>query len=98
MKREITGWQKLVVASRGLRDERSAAAPYGFSTRVAAQAWASAASSGSALWERVSWRALGIASLLAVVGLAANYATYSRSVDDDLMPDDGTVAAILDVS
>ncbi|MDE3084857.1 MAG: hypothetical protein KGJ37_06540 [Verrucomicrobiota bacterium] len=79
-------WQRLVAAARQARDERGMAAPCGFATRVAARALAAAEQPFSALLARFSWRALGIATLLALASVAANYSALSAlssSSDDD---------------
>lgn len=77
-------WQRLVRAARQVPQEHEAAAPYGFSTRIAALAVAAERPAGS-LFERFALRALGVACLLAVASVAFNYSVFtSGSVDDDL--------------
>ncbi|HTQ31423.1 MAG TPA: hypothetical protein VMI53_09445 [Opitutaceae bacterium] len=70
-------WARLAAAARQVRDERDTAAPYGFATRIAARAFAAAEPPFSALLTRFSWRALGIAALLALVSIAVNYSAVS---------------------
>ena len=77
------GWQKLTTAARRWRDERDVKAPYGFAVRVAALAMGREAGLVDSLFERFSWRALGLAALLALVSLAANYSTLAKSTTDD---------------
>lgn len=98
---EDLAWQKLVTAARRVRDERDEAAPYGFSTRVVAMAMAMAAREASigSIFERFSWRALGLAGLLAITSVAANYAWVSgTATEEDLLSDETTVAALFDTS
>jgi hypothetical protein len=64
-------WSRLVRAARRAPDEREAAAPYGFATRVGALAFSSVRS--VSLVERYAFRALGIAGLLAVLSVAVNF-------------------------
>ncbi len=97
MKPQDTGWERLVLAARGARDDRDTSAPYGFATRVAALAMAQRPPALTAIFERFSWRALGVAGLLALVSFAANFAFFNGSTDEDLMPDDTVVAALWDV-
>jgi Spy/CpxP family protein refolding chaperone len=59
-------WQRLTVAARRSTDDRDAAAPYGFATRVVAQAWTTERPAAS-LVECFAWRALGVACLFAVL-------------------------------
>ena len=95
---EELAWQKLVTAARRARDDRDAAAPYGFSTRVAAMAMSAQELSIGTVFERFSWKALGLASLLAVASVAANYAWLATPADDDLLSDEAMVAALFDAS
>jgi hypothetical protein len=77
-------WSRLVKAARlapaGARDE---AAPAGFSTRIAALAFASAETSFSAVMARLSWRALTVAGLVMAVSIAANFKPLLSSLDRD---------------
>lgn len=97
-------WSKLVAAAREVRDPRDTEMPYGFSTRVAAQAFAHT-SRGVSLWERLALRAVGVASLLAIASAAFNYNAISvpapgagvAVVETELIsPTDDTVAIVLD--
>jgi hypothetical protein len=92
-------WQKLISAARGARDDRSDAAPFGFSTRVVAFAWENPrAGITTSLFERWSWRALTIAGMFAAVTMAANYASVKPAVDEELLSDEPMVASLLDRS
>ncbi|MEO7600545.1 MAG: hypothetical protein ABIV50_16550 [Opitutus sp.] len=99
MNQEDLAWQKLVVAARQAHDERDETAPYGFSTRVAALALAmqSQASIASIL-DRFSWRALGIASVLAIGSVGVSYGSWSTSTEEDLLSDEPVVSALFDAS
>ncbi len=93
-------WPRLAAAARQVRDERDTAAPYGFATRVAARAFAAAEPPFSALLARFSWRALGVAALLTLVAVAANYSAISAlssSPDEDSGPGE-IVNEIVDLS
>jgi hypothetical protein len=70
-------WTRLTRAARSVPDARDTAAPYGFATRVAALALAAEQSAGSLL-ERLSLRALGVACLLTMLTVAANYSLVSK--------------------
>ncbi|HSY54356.1 MAG TPA: hypothetical protein VK785_07910 [Opitutaceae bacterium] len=79
-------WQRLAAAARQVHDGRETAAPSGFATRVAAHAFAAVEQPFSALLARFSWRALGLAALLALGSVAANYSAisaFSSGSDDD---------------
>jgi len=96
MKRKDAGWQNLVAAARRAGDERATGAPYGFATRVAALALSERRSVG--LLERFSWRALGVAALLAVVSVVANYSIPNANADEDALLDESSVASVFDLS
>lgn len=100
MKPEDQAWQKLVAAARLSRDDRDTAAPYGFATRVAALAMTERGRLPTGVWlERFSWRALTVAALLAVGGVATNYASpVSANGDDEGLLDETAVTAVFDLS
>ena len=99
MNPEDLAWQKLVAAARQARDERSESAPYGFSTRVAALAMAAPQSvSIAAILDRFSWRALGIASVLAIGSVGVSYGSWSASTEEELLSDEPLVSALFDSS
>jgi hypothetical protein len=90
-------WSRLTAASRRHADEREVAAPYGFATRIAALAMATERARASLL-ERFSLRAMGIACLLLLGSVAANYsAIASAFAEEPLVPGD-PVAELLDSS
>lgn len=95
-------WARLAAAARRAADDRDAEAPYGFATRVAALALAAEQRAGS-LVERFALRALGVAGLLALASVAANYhmlpagGTAIGSLEEEVITDDA-LAAVLEVS
>ncbi|ACB77450.1 hypothetical protein [Opitutus terrae] len=97
MKPEQTAWLRLTTAARQVRDDRETAAPYGFATRVAARAMAGPKISAEALFERFSWRALGLAGLLALISVATNYSAVASSNDDDVFANDVVVTELFDL-
>jgi len=90
-------WSRLSAGARRHVDERGVAAPYGFATRVAALAMATERARVS-LFERFSLRAMGVACLLLLGSLAANYSAISNAfAEEPLVPGD-PVAELLDGS
>jgi len=89
-------WPRLIAAARGASDTRDTAAPYGFATRVAALALSGRAA--GSLLERFSLRALGLAALLAVACVAANYSTVVNLFRDDAALADDPVAEVVDLA
>ena len=88
-------WSRLCGTARRAEDTRDAAAPHGFATRVAALALERAPVS---LLERFSLRALGLAALLAVACVAANYSAVAGFFTDDAANVDDPVAEIVDLA
>lgn len=85
MKKSTTAWLRLVAAARqspvATNDE---AAPYGFSTRVAALALAAVERPTlQAALNRFSWRALTLSLALMIVSIAANYSTVTNVAETD---------------
>jgi hypothetical protein len=91
-------WQRLVTAARQVRDDRDTAAPHGFATRVAARAMGQRTEGMGALLERFSWRALAAAALLAVGGVATNYAMAPATGMDEAPMDENEVIVVFDIS
>ncbi len=75
-------WRRLVAAARQapVADE---AAPFGFSTRVAACAMNEAPPALLTVFGRFSVRALYVACLLTLMAVAANYLAFAGSADDE---------------
>jgi hypothetical protein len=84
MKNSNSAWQRLVVAARQAPIAGDEAAPYGFSTRVAALAFAAVErpTLQSSL-NRFSWRALGVSLMLMIVSIAANYTSVTTVTEND---------------
>jgi len=93
-----SAWQKLTAAARRAPVEPDVAAPFGFATRVAALAMAAGRRPAIPVLERLSWRALGVAALLALISAAANYSSFAKTVDDDSVFGETAVTAIFDAS
>ena len=97
-------WSRLTAAAREVRDDRDTFAPYGFATRVAALAFAQDRRMAS-LFERFAFRAVGVASLLALFSIVLNYQALSTtsgvtatSEEVELVPGDDAVALVLGIA
>lgn len=92
-------WQRLVAAARRAPAGATAAAPFGFATRVAAQALAQPAPAGLSL-ERLAYRALGVACLTAVLGVATHFALFATAggEEEGFFTTDDPAAIVLEVS
>jgi hypothetical protein len=93
-------WQRLVEAARKAPPEGGEPAPFGFSTRVAALAFAPPASTPS-IFARYSLRAAAVAGLLALAAVAANYTALKGAFDDEAAPvasPDDPVAEVVDLA
>ena len=98
MSQNHPAWDKLVSAARRAPADQDSSAPYGFATRVAAQAMASDRTHFS-LFARYSLRALGVASLLAIASVAANYsAIASTFTDEPVVTADDPVAEAINIA
>lgn len=99
-------WSRLTRAVRQAREDRDAAAPYGFATRVAALAMAQERRVVS-LFEAFALRAVAISGLLALASVAVNYSAFNSLtatpttrtavVDDEAAGADDALAAVLDL-
>lgn len=89
-------WAKLTAAARKAPagDE---AAPFGFSTRVAAMAF-SGESRAPSVFGRVALRAAAAACLLAVVAVAVNFSAITGAFDDStsVASNDDPVSEVVD--
>lgn len=74
-------WQKLIVAARQAPVDPGAAAPYGFATRVAAQAAVQPVTPWLSL-ERFALRGLLIAAICGFSAAAFNYSVFSTDQAD----------------
>ena len=90
-------WSRLTAAARQRPDEGDATAPFGFSTRVAALALAGERRSVS-LYERFALRAVGVAGLMAVASVAANFSlfTVEANATELVMEDYDPIAVLMD--
>lgn len=95
-------WARLTSAARTVRDDSDTSAPYGFATRLAALALVQERRVVSLL-ERFSFRAIGVAALLALCSVALNYqeitATGSAAYnEEEMLHADDAVTIVLDLS
>jgi hypothetical protein len=91
-------WQKLIIAARQAPADAGAAAPFGFATRVAAQAAVQPATPWLPL-ERFAVRGLFLAAICGLTAMAFNYSVFSTEPAD--LSATGTtdvVADLLDIS
>ena len=94
-------WNRLAAAARTVRDERDATAPYGFATRVTALALAPERMVSS-LVERFALRAVGVAAVLALVSVAANFSTLASltsgagAAEDEVAAEDAVTLLLSD--
>ena len=93
-----TPWRRLTAAARTVADGREVTAPCGLATRVAARAMAQERKVAS-LFERVAFRALGAACLLALLSAAVNYSVFTPTpaFSDEELTEDDPVAVLLEV-
>ncbi|MBI2516750.1 MAG: hypothetical protein HYV95_07510 [Opitutae bacterium] len=97
MKHPDQSWQRLTAAARSARDERAAAAPYGFATRVATLAMTLPAANPFALFDRIARRSLFAAAAFSLAAVAFGYSAWSSERSDDTTATD-TVSEILELS
>lgn len=98
-------WSRLTAAAREIPDDRDTSAPYGFSTRIAAMAFAQETRLAS-LFDRFALRAFGVAALLALFSVVLNYqaisdggtSTVALTDEGELTPKDDAVAIVLDLA
>lgn len=93
-------WQRLIAAARRApADEGDLAMPLGFATRVVGLAFAAEAERPLfGLFERFSWRALGVALALAAVSAAANLAPALQALRAQPSIEQDPVALVLDLT
>lgn len=89
-------WQKLIALARSAPAD-PAAMPYGFATRVAAQAAAAPAAGPWAVLERFALRGLMVAAAFGVAAVAFNYSSLLSDRAEDYASTD-TVGELLDLS
>lgn len=76
-------WQRLTALARTSPAGSDEAAPYGFATRVAAQAWAARPGVRGALFEKFALRALMAAVALSLASMAYSYTALMTDNDED---------------
>jgi hypothetical protein len=96
MKRFDQMWAELISLARQHRD-LDAAVPYGFATRLAAQAMTLPAPSPWAGFERFALRGLVVAAVFGVAAIAFNYSSLLSDQTDELATTD-TVGEMLELS
>ncbi|HMD61407.1 MAG TPA: hypothetical protein VKG78_08250 [Opitutaceae bacterium] len=91
-------WRKLAAAARRAPPAGDESAPYGFSTRVAALAFAGETAAPPA-FARLSLRAAGVACLLAAAAVAVNYRAIAGAFEAEsaVASADDPVAEVVDV-
>lgn len=83
MSPDPSAWKKLTALVRSAPTDTDVAAPYGFSTRVVARAFA-AQTATSSVFAKVSLRALAVAALIAVVTAATSLKPVLNTMADDV--------------
>ena len=91
-------WRKLASLARQAKDVQDCAAPYGFSTRVAANAAGLPFDSSSAPFERFALRGLLVAAVCGIAAVAFDYATFVTSTQTDAYVAADMVGDLLDLS
>lgn len=82
-------WDRLAAAARRAPAEpREAAAPFGFATRVAAQAFSGLPPSLPALFEKLALRGLFVAGLLGLAAAGYGFTAITTEPDTDLLTAD----------
>jgi hypothetical protein len=91
-------WQKLVAAARKAPVAPDEAAPFGFSTRVAALAF-SRQDRPASDFARLSLRAAAFACVLALGAVAANYSAIKGAFEDEsaVASGDDPIAEVVDM-
>lgn len=87
-------WQKLITAARQVPADPGAAAPYGFATRIAAQAAVHPGTPWLSL-ERFALRGLFVAAVCGLATAAFNYSVFSTDQADMLAT--GTTDVVVDL-
>jgi hypothetical protein len=82
MNRNEQSLRRLLEAARRAPPSGDEAAPFGFSTRVAARAF-DAAPAPAPSFARLSLRVAGIACLFAVAAVGVNFRAITNALDDD---------------
>lgn len=88
MNRNDQAWQRLAAAARRAPAESDASAPYGFATRVAARAFATAPLPANALLEKFALRGLFVAGAFSIAAAAFGYTALSSEQDYETVTGD----------
>lgn len=73
-------WEALIGAARSA-PSRDDTPPFGFAGRVTALRRTASSSSTFALWWKLTWRAIGFATLLLAVSAAMNWSSNDSALD-----------------
>ncbi len=84
MKPSLSEWERLLAGARKTPSEAEAQAPFGFSTRVAAQAFAVDQSGAVDVLARFAGPALVMAALVMAVTVATNYQPVLNGIADEV--------------
>ncbi len=97
MKNDQSAWQRLAAAARTHREQHDETVPYGFAVRVASQAFANPAPSGSSgLLEKFALRGLLAACSLSLAAIAFGFTPGNAEQEDEIASAD-SVSQILDL-
>lgn len=95
-------WLRLTAAARQASAPAPGSAPYGFAARVVRLAFAQPSPMPS-LFERFAFKAVAVACLVALIGVAVNYRILTAgsgpaAVEDYGLPADDAIAVVLDLT
>ena len=91
-------WQRLTARARTAPAGGDEAAPYGFATRVAAQAFALRPGGPGALFEKFALRGLVAAFALSLASMAYSYTALTAEADEDFSLASDPVPELLDIA
>ena len=91
-------WRKLTALARQSNDARLTEIPFGFSTRVAAQASGMTFGPSSVPIERFALRGLLVAAAFGMAAIAVNYGTLITSTQTDALVAADVVGELMDPS
>jgi hypothetical protein len=79
--RQSSAWTRLLeTALKAPAEKHDDQAPFGFSTRVVAKAFSVPRTSLASVFERLSWRALGLSCALSLFCLASSYSYLASAI------------------
>jgi hypothetical protein len=94
MKNYDQAWRRLTAAAREVREENDTAMPYGFATRVVAEAMARPLANPRALLEKFAVRGLIAAGVFSLAAVAFGYASWLKEREEEVLTAD-TVSEML---